>query len=176
MQEAAVHIPRKRRSIGVLLILLASAGCTGAPAPATPPALVGAWRSRAQFSSGAFAPIKDLELLYVFNLGGTMTESSNYDQLPPVPPAYGEWRQTGPGLYEARYTFFTTRPPAALQALATPSGGWAPSGYGTLVERIELTSDGRSYASTIQLELFDQGGKLVEGGGSAQAHGTRTGF
>ena len=51
-----------------------------ATARATPtPDLVGQWRAKLQFTSGAFAPVKDLEFMYVFNLGGTMTESSNYD-------------------------------------------------------------------------------------------------
>ena len=37
--------------------------------------------------------MKDLEFMYVFNVGGTMTASSNYDGAPPVPPAYGVWRR-----------------------------------------------------------------------------------
>ena len=40
--------------------------------------LAGAWRGKVQFTSGAFAEIKDLEFMYAFNAGGTMTESSNY--------------------------------------------------------------------------------------------------
>src|SRR4051812_3339242 len=66
-------------------VMAAVGGCASEP-------LEGAWRSRVQFSSGDFAPVKDLEFLYVFNRGGTMTESSNYDSLPPSPPAYGVWR------------------------------------------------------------------------------------
>ena len=62
-----------------------------AVAPTDPPAsdLAGEWRAQLQFTSGAFASIKDLEFMYSFNQGGTMTESSNYDASPPVPPAYG---------------------------------------------------------------------------------------
>ena len=71
----------------VLLCLLPGCGS---------PALVGAWKSNIQFKDGAFAEVKDLEFLYVFNAGGTMTESSNYDGSPPVPPAYGAWKEVGP--------------------------------------------------------------------------------
>ena len=39
------------------------------------PDLAGEWRAQLQFSSGAFASIKDLEFMYAFNQGGTMTES-----------------------------------------------------------------------------------------------------
>src|SRR5882724_2403555 len=71
--------------------------------------LVGAWRGKIQFKTGAFSTIKDLEFMYVFNAGGTMTESSNYDASPPVPPAYGVWRAVGPGQFEAKYAFYQTR-------------------------------------------------------------------
>jgi len=42
--------------------------------------LVGAWRGKIQFKTGTFSTIKDLEFMYVFNAGGTMTESSNYSR------------------------------------------------------------------------------------------------
>src|SRR3954447_24153644 len=77
--------------------------------------LMGEWRAQLQFSSGAFAPIKDLEFMYVFNQGGTLTESSNYDASPPVPPAYGIWRKTGDNKYELKYEFYVTKPPAAFE-------------------------------------------------------------
>jgi hypothetical protein len=51
--------------------------------------LAGAWQGRVQFTTGAFADTKDLEFMYAFNSGGTMTESSNYDAAPPAPPADG---------------------------------------------------------------------------------------
>src|SRR5262245_1645468 len=79
--------------------------------------LVGAWRATLQFSSGAFATIKDLEFMYVFNEGGTMTESSNYDGAPPVPPGYGVWRRIGPRQFEAKYAFYATKPPDSLGTL-----------------------------------------------------------
>src|SRR4051794_13544318 len=81
--------------------------------------MVGAWRSRISFTSGAFASIKDLEFMYVFNQGGTLTESSNYDGAPPVPPAYGVWRATGPHEFEAKYLFYITAPPKKLEELGT---------------------------------------------------------
>jgi hypothetical protein len=53
----------------VLPLLALSSACSRATAPP----LVGAWRSNIQFESGAFAEIKDLEFMYVFNVGGTPT-------------------------------------------------------------------------------------------------------
>jgi hypothetical protein len=166
------------RSLRRMLVVLACtslAGCARPPETSSPPALVGAWRSSVHFTGGALAPIQDLEFLYVFNAGGTLTESSNYDATPPVPPAYGEWRQTGPGRFEAKYTFFTTRPPTELKSLAT-GGGWLPAGSGVLTERITLAADGRSYDSAMTLEMFDLSGKPVAGGGEATVHATRAGL
>ena len=128
-----------------------------------------------QFEGGAIAAFKDHEFLLAFNAGGTMTESSNYVGVPPVPPAYGEWRATGANEYEARYTFYTTNPPKDLPSLTT-GGGWTPAGSGVLDERIRLGQDGKSYDSRITLELFDPAGKPVAGGGAAGAHGVRAGF
>src|SRR5215212_7646794 len=64
-------------ALATALILSACAGSDSAPADAvnTADGLDGAWRSQIRFSSGAFAPIKDLEFMYVFNHGGTLTES-----------------------------------------------------------------------------------------------------
>ena len=156
---------------------LMSAGCTRAPGNAAvhDEVLVGAWRSRVQFKSGAFAGIADLEFMYVFNAGGTLTESSNYDGAPPVPPAYGVWRRVGPGRFEAAYEFYVTRPPARLDDLAT-GGGWMPAGRGRLVERIEMAADARSYTSSIRYTVVDAQGRPVEGGGEADGHATRIGF
>ena len=162
------------------------AGCTSSSTPeaggpammtvtAAPIPLVGAWESRLQFSSGAFATIKDLRFLYAFNAGGTMTESSNYDGAPPVPPAYGVWRQTGPSGFEAKYVFYMTKAPAAFQEI-TSGGGWLPSGHGVLTEQIATAADGVSFESTITLELFDMSGKPAPGGGKATAHGSRISF
>jgi hypothetical protein len=89
------------------------------------------------------------------------------------PPAYGEWRSTAPDQFEARYTFFTTAPTADVKSL---SGGWLPAGSGVLTERIKLAADGRTFDSSLKLEMFDTSGKPVAGGGEASAHGTRAGF
>lgn len=113
--------------------------------------------------------------MYAFNSGGTLTESSNYDGAPPVPPAYGSWRLTSPGRYELHYVFFTSQPPADWNAV-TAGGGWLPSGRGELHETITMAADGRSFTSTMSLSLFDASGRLVAGGGSATGHGTRIAF
>ena len=156
------------------------AGCScgrvsGSAAGAPSDPLVGAWRSSVQFADGTFAPIRDLEFLYAFNLGGTMTESSNYDGVPPVPPAYGVWRAAGSNRFEATYTFYTTKPPARFDDLAG-GGGWLPAGRGVLTERITLAGDGQSFESTLTLELYDKDGKPSAGGGRATGHGTRIRF
>jgi hypothetical protein len=87
--------------------------------------LAGAWRSQIRFSGGTLAEWKNLEFMYVFNAGGTMTESSNYDASPPGPPAYGAWRRTGPRQFEARYLFFATQPPRRW-AGCPPGTGFSP--------------------------------------------------
>jgi hypothetical protein len=164
------------RSLILALALASLASCSRAPEPASAPALIGAWRSSVQFSGGVLGSVKDLEFLYVFNEGGTMTESSNYDGAPPVAPAYGEWRPTGsPGAFEAKYTFFTTGPPSDVKLLAS-GGGWLPTGSGVLTERIAVAADGRSFNSRMTLEMFDKIGKPIAGGGEATAHATREGF
>lgn len=160
------------RIAGGLVTLLLSTGCsTNREAGG----LVGAWRSRVQFSGGAFAAMKDLEFMYVFNAGGTLTESSNYDGAPPVPPAYGVWREVGPMQYEARYLFYITKAPARLEDM-TGGGGWLPAGHGVFTERIRLADDGTSFESTITYEAFDPSGKPVAGGGDATGHGVRIDF
>jgi len=154
----------KRLAFFIPLVFLV--GCAADP-------LTGAWRSRVQFSSGDFAAVKDLEFLYVFNRGGTMTESSNYDGAPPVPPAYGVWRALGSRRFEAVYMFYTTKPPEKLDQLTQ---GWTPTGRGELKERIELAPDGRSFESTLTLQLFDAAGRSAPGGAKATGHATRIGF
>jgi hypothetical protein len=137
--------------------------------------LVGAWRGQVQFVTGAFAETKDLEFMYVFNLGGTMTESSNYDAAPPVPPAYGVWKKVGVRKYKAKYQFFQSRA-ASLADELIKGGGWAPDGHGTLSQRITFSADGNSFDSSITLELFDDRGKAIAGGGEASASGKRIAF
>lgn len=157
------------------LVLVCAACAPGAKPAGEAAGLAGAWKSGVQFQTGALAAVKDLEFMYVFNGGGTLTESSNYDSAPPVPPAYGIWRALGPGRFEARYEFFVTRAATAAEAAAT-AGGWLPGGHGVLVERITLAADGRSYTSDIRFDLFDPAGRPVEGGGAGTAHARRLAF
>ncbi len=122
-----------------------------------------------------FAAVDDLEFMYVFNLGGTMTESSNYDGAPPVPPAYGIWRQVGPGRFEVRYEFYPTRAPARLDDLMA-GGGWSPAGRGVFFETITVSDDGETFASQIRYEAFDRADKPVAGGGEGSGLGVRLRF
>ena len=157
------------------LSLLALLACSPAPArQEVPPPIVGAWRASLQFSSGAFASIKDLEFMYVFNQGGTLTESSNYDGAPPVPPAYGVWRAISATEFEAKYEFYATTPspPDAFKTGA----GWLPSGRGIFTERIRLSADGKTFTSTITYEAFDTHGQPGEGSGAATGSAVRIGF
>ena len=136
--------------------------------------LVGAWRSTVQFESGAFASIKNLEFMYVFNAGGTLTESSKYDGAPPVPPAYGVWRAVGPNEFEAKYEYFSTAPSAEDEFLN--GAGWLPSGRGIFTERIKLSPDGQSFESTIRYHALNARGEPMEGGDDAKGKATRIGF
>jgi hypothetical protein len=137
--------------------------------------LAGAWRAQIRFRGGALAEMQDLEFMYVFNAGGTMTESSNYDGAPPGPPAYGTWKNNGPREFEARYEFYVTKPPATFEDIAK-GGGFLPNGHGVLTEKFTLSDDGKSYKSTIVFAAFDQAGKPVEGGGEGTGEGTRMGL
>ncbi len=173
----------KLKHVSLVMILLISAlgiGCGprssgGDAAAAAAHDLAGAWRARVQFKTGALAGVSDFEFMYVFNAGGTMTESSNYDGAPPVPPAYGIWKKVGPNQYQAKYQFFSTKPPAGVDTL-TRGGGWGPSGSGTLVETITLSDDGKSYTSTIRYDALDQAGKPAEGGGEGSVRAVRLTF
>jgi hypothetical protein len=171
-----------RRLLPLALVAVLSA-CTaqapGGPAPASsvvPPSLAGAWRASIDVKSGAFVAAKGLEFMYVFHADRTLTESSNYDAAPPVPPAYGVWRSVpGDGsVFEAKYEFFTTTasPPDQFKEGA----GWLPSGRGVFTERITVAADGRTFSSTIRYELFDGKGTSVAGGGEASGRGVRIGF
>jgi hypothetical protein len=161
-------------ALGLLTALVASS-CTTLINPKTETAvddLTGAWKGKVQFKTGAFAAVKDLDFLYVFNAGGTMTESSNYDAMPPVTPAYGGWEKTGPRQYEARYVYYWTKPPAALDEI-TKGGGWSPGGHGVLTQKITLSEDGNSFDSTIKYEVFDSQGKPTDPSSEASAQGVR---
>jgi len=166
-----------RLSLLVLALVGVAAWLRPAPSASKPAALdlAGEWRAQLQFSSGAFATIKDLEFMYAFNQGGTMTESSNYDASPPVPPAYGIWRKVGDRAFEAKYEFYVTKAPAAFDEIAK-GGGWGPAGRGVFVERITIADDGKSFVSKIKYDQFDAAGKPAEGGGEAQGKGVKLSF
>ncbi len=137
--------------------------------------LVGQWRARLEFADGDFAAVDDLEFMYVFNAGGTLTESSNYDAAPPVPPAYGIWRRTGPDRFEAKYEFYPTSAPGGLDEL-TSGGGWLVAGRGVFTEAITVAADGDTFTSTILYEAFAVDGSPVAGGGTATGRGVRLRF
>jgi hypothetical protein len=145
-------------------------GCS-TPGNSSGGSLTGAWRGHVQFTNGAFAEVKDLEFMYVFNAGGTMTESSNYDGAPPVPPAYGIWRRVGPGKFEAKYAYFWTKPPTEFEAIAK-GGGWNPGGYGVITQHFTIGKNPDSFESEILYEVFDQTGKQIENS-AATATATR---
>lgn len=165
------------RLMSSLLLPIGLLSVAGRPQPTPPadPELAGEWRAQLQFTSGAFAAVKDLEFMYVFNQGGTMTESSNYDAAPPVPPAYGIWRKVGPKSFEAKYEFYVTKAPATFDEI-TKGGGWLPAGRGVFVEQITLSDDGKSFTSKIKYDQFDTAGKPAEGGGVATGKGVKLTF
>lgn len=169
-------MPSSHRFVVVsLAMILAACSSKSAPQTAAPSPLIGAWQGNVQFTNGPFAPVKDLRFLYAFNQGGTMTESSNYDGAPPVPPAYGIWREVGPNKFETKYIFYPTKAPVAFQDIAG-GGGWMPTGHGVLTETITLRADGNSYDSTIKWEAFDMAGKPATGSGDGTVHATRITF
>jgi hypothetical protein len=134
--------------------------------------LVGAWRTKVQFKGGALADLHDLEFMYAFNAGGTLTQSSNYDGTPPVPPGYGVWRQTGSRTFELRYAFYA---PAKF-VKSGRAAAWVPSGRGLYTETLELSLDGRTYNSRVVYDLVDPTGSPIPGGGEGEAKGSRTTF
>jgi hypothetical protein len=171
-----------RRLLPLALVGLLTACTAQAPGGAEPasrvsaPSLTGAWRASIDVKSGAFTAAKGLEFMYAFHMDRTMTESSNYDAAPPVPPAYGVWRLVeGDGtMFEAKYEFFTTAqsPPDEFKKGA----GWLPSGRGAFTERITVSPDGRTFTSTMRYQLFDAKGAAIAGGGEATGRGTRIDF
>jgi hypothetical protein len=170
---------RRTRAIVILSAVMLSVGHATASPPGTQSdsgdALVGAWRSHVQFKSGALSSIKDLEFLYAFNSGGTMTESSNYDGSPPVPPAYGVWKKVQPRQFEAKYVFFLSKAPKAFEDIAS-GGGWLPGGSGVLVETITVAEDGKTFKSTIRLDIVDETGKTIESNSEAEGQASRIAF
>jgi hypothetical protein len=120
--------------------------------------------------------MKDLEFLYAYNAGGTMTESSNYDEAAnSSPPAYGVWKQIDPRTFETKFIFYTTKAPNPGDGTRT-SGDWWPAGHGVLTETITLSEDGQTYASTIRLATFDNTDTPIAGDGEGTGMGTRIVF
>jgi hypothetical protein len=170
-----LHSYRSVLSVGLLIFILAgSFSCREEQNP-QPDNIVGAWKGKVQFNTGVFAEINDFEFMWVFNSGGTMTESSNYDGVPPTPPAYGIWKKTGDKQYEARYEFYWNKVPASFEDLAK-AGGFPNAGYGVLSEKITLSDDGKSYNSTIKFNLFDQSDKQTVFNDEATAEAKRMEF
>jgi len=163
------------------LALMTLSGCELRQLPQSPSApastdLAGAWRARIRFDAGVFAGVEDLEFLYAYNVGGTMTESSNYDEAAnSSPPAYGVWRKTGPRQFETRYLFYRTRTPEPADGEGN-AGGWLPAGHGVITETITLAPDGNSYTSRVHLDVYDQDDQPAHGGGDATGTGTRIAF
>ena len=137
--------------------------------------LAGSWRGTVTFSSGMFASLKGLEYMYAFNAGGTMTESSNYDGVPPVSPAYGIWRKTGPRSYEAKYQWFQTKT-VKTSAELVKDGGYMPDGSGIITQTFTLSADGNSFTSKISVSMFDNAGKPIAGASSGTATAKRLRF
>jgi len=162
-------------SAGLFAVLLAVTFSLGISENPQADDLAGAWKGKVQFKTGAFAGVTNLEFMWVFNDGGTMNESSNYDGAPPVPPAYGIWKKTGEKQYEARYEFYWTQIPESVGDIIK-SGGFTPGGYGVLSEKIILSEDGKSYSSTIKYNLFDQNGKQTVFNDEATAEAIRMEF
>ena len=163
-----------------IMVLLPAAGWGEEPASRTRVVaandnLVGAWQAKVQFKSGMLADWRNLQFMYAFNQGGTMTESSNYDGSPPGPPAYGVWRKTGARQFEARYEVFLTKSEKPLEEIAK-GGGWLPDGHGVLAEKITLSEDGKSFKSIIRWDAYDQAGKAVESNIEGTGEGRRMGF
>ena len=168
------HLMAVKTGFAAAVVILVATGCSQQPV-ATERGLVGAWRGQVQFTTGAFAHTKDLDFMYAFHAGGTLTESSNYDGAPPVPPAYGVWRKVGERTYRAKYEYYTSKAPASFEEIAK-GGGWSPGGYGVLTQEIVLATDGNSFESTLKYEVFDPAGKPVEKESTAAARGTRISF
>jgi hypothetical protein len=161
---------RVRCALMMLAGLLLISGCRNEPR------LVGAWRSKITFRNGPLAGMKGLEFLSSYNAGGTMTESSNYDEAAnSSPPAYGVWKQLDPHTFQTKYMFYTTQAPAPGEG--APGGAdWWPAGHGILTETITLSDDGQTYTSTIKLATFDRSGAATPDSGEGTGAATRSAF
>ena len=150
-------------AVSMIVLALGCSSPESSRVSADPGPLVGAWRSKIVFRSGPLAEMKDLEFLYSYNAGGTMTESSNYDEAAnSSPPAYGIWKQIDSRTFETKYVFYTTKEPSPGDG--APKGDWWPAGHGVITETITLSNDGQTYASTIKLATYDTAGVALAPG------------
>ncbi|MEO8361676.1 MAG: hypothetical protein ABI672_16700 [Vicinamibacteria bacterium] len=168
--------------IVILSMVLLMTACENPPvsqstAAADRDKFVGAWHSKISFRSGPLSEMKGLEFFCVYNTGGTMTESSNYDEAAnSSPPAYGVWKAIDARTFETKYLFFTTDAPRTGEG--TPNAhDWWPAGHGVITETVTLSVDGRSYTSAIRLATFDKtGAPVANGGGEGTTVATRIAF
>jgi hypothetical protein len=71
-----------------------------------------------------------------------MTESSNYDGVPPVPPAYGCGKRSAQ-TSSRRDTSSSPRSHPLVSRKSPVGGGMDADGHGVLTETITLSADGR---------------------------------
>jgi hypothetical protein len=130
--------------------------------------LEGGWRVRVTIETGPFAGSQ--QFLVVYSAGGGMVESSNFDEEPPVPPAYGSWVAIGESRFRSTYVFFTTEPVDRPDAAA----GWGFSGSGKFKESITVGPGGDDYTSRLSYELYDTTDERLAGqSGEGYAVGRR---
>jgi hypothetical protein len=171
---------RARLTILMLSAVMLITGCRNDQQPQVSASadrgmLVGAWRSKVAFRTGPLGEMKGLEFLLAYNAGGTMTESSNYDEAAnSSPPAYGIWKAIDARHFETKYVFYTTKEPGPGDGVS--KGDWWPAGHGVLTETITLSDDGQSYTSTIRLATYDTAGTPLPGVGEGTGSGTRITF
>jgi hypothetical protein len=119
--------------------------------------LEGAWRVNITVETGPFAGLQ--QFLVTYSAGGGMVESSNFDAMPPVPPAYGSWVATAESTFRSTYVFFTTEQVDRLD----PGAGWGFSGSGKFRESITVGPNGDDYTSRLSYQLFDTADKALPG-------------
>jgi len=151
-----------RRGLGfiaaVTFLTCVACGRGSAPPASSQPSLEGGWRAHVAFASG---PLKGVpfQFLITYSAGGGLVESSNFDESPPVPPAYGSWGKTGGNTFKTTYIFWTTKAVATGDA----TKGWTFSGSGVLSESIALAGSGDAYTSTISYQLYDSKDQALNG-------------
>mgnify|MGYP003693612545 CR=1 FL=1 len=92
-----------------------------------------------------------------------MTESSNYDGAPPVPPAYGVLAQDGPRRIRTEIRVLLDRHLRRSRPSSRAQAGCLPAAA-VFTETIKLAADGQSFTSTMRHEAFDAKGNPADGG------------